>query len=88
LAVLFWSPEAARSAWTELEWTSVIAREISESRTLLGIVLLRDCSMPELLRVKHRIDAQTQPEKGRHETVAWIKPVQVLLRWDVSCLKR
>src|ERR1700737_4515 len=25
LTVLFWSPEAARSAWTELEWTSVLA---------------------------------------------------------------
>jgi hypothetical protein len=73
LAILFWSPEAARSDWTQLEWTSVTAREISESRTRLGIVLLRDCSLPELLRTKHRIEAQTDPEKGRHETVAWIK---------------
>jgi hypothetical protein len=80
LAVLFWSPEAARSAWTELEWTSVLAREISESRTRLGIVLLRNCSMPELLRVKHRIDAQTEPEKGRHETVAWIKRLRDMRR--------
>ena len=31
LAVLFWSPEAARSDWTRLEWTSVTARVISES---------------------------------------------------------
>src|SRR5271165_2456558 len=73
LTVLFWSPEAARSDWTRLEWTSVTAREISESRTRLGIVLLRDCEVPELLRVKHRIDARTDPEQGRHETVAWIK---------------
>jgi hypothetical protein len=80
LTVLFWSPEAARSAWTELEWTSVLAREISESRTRLGIVLLRNCSMPELLRVKHRIDAQTEPEKGRHETVAWIKRLRDMRR--------
>jgi tetratricopeptide (TPR) repeat protein len=73
LTVLFWSPEAARSDWTRLEWTSVTAREISESRTRLGVVLLRDCAIPELLRVKHRIDARTDPEKGRLETVAWIK---------------
>src|SRR6202166_3845671 len=53
LTILFWSPEAARSDWTRLEWTSVTAREISESRVRLGIVLLRDCAMPELLRVKH-----------------------------------
>jgi hypothetical protein len=65
LTVLFWSPEAARSDWTRLEWTSVTAREISESRTRLGVVLLRDCAVPELLRVKHRIDARTDPEKGR-----------------------
>jgi hypothetical protein len=73
LAVLFWSPEAARSDWTHEEWTSVKAREISESRTRLGVVLLRECAVPELLRVKHRIDARTDPEKGRLETVAWIK---------------
>jgi hypothetical protein len=37
LTVLFSSPEAARSNWTQLEWTSVTAREISESRTHLGV---------------------------------------------------
>src|ERR1700740_608095 len=64
LTLLFWSPEAARSDWTRLEWTSVTAREISESRTRLGVVLLRECTLPELLRVKHRIDARSDPEKG------------------------
>jgi hypothetical protein len=63
LTILFWSPEAGRSDWTRLEWTSVTAREISESRTRLGVVLLRDYAIPELLRVKHRIDARTDPEK-------------------------
>jgi hypothetical protein len=80
LAVLFWSPEAAGSDWTRLEWTSVIAREISESRTRLGVVLLRDCDVPQLLRVRHRIDAWTDPEKGRHETVAWIKRLREMRR--------
>src|SRR5262245_13375118 len=64
LTLLFWSPEAALSDWTRLEWTSVTAREISESRTRLGLVLLRDCAMPELLRVKHRIDGRTDSEKA------------------------
>jgi tetratricopeptide (TPR) repeat protein len=81
LTILFWSPEAARSGWTQLEWTSVTAREISESRTRLGVVLLRDCAIPELLRVKHRIDARTVPEKGRQEIVAWIKRLR-----DMRCL--
>ena len=80
LTVLFWSPEAARSDWTRLEWTSVTAREISESRTRLGVVLLRDCAVPELLRVKHRIDARTDPEKARRETVAWIKRLRDMRR--------
>jgi tetratricopeptide (TPR) repeat protein len=73
LAVLFWSPEAARSDWMRLEWTSVTAREISESRTCLGIVLLRDCEVPQLLRVKHRIDARIDQEKARRETLEWVK---------------
>jgi tetratricopeptide (TPR) repeat protein len=80
LAVLFWSPEAVASDWTRLEWTSVTAREISESRTRLGMVLLRECALPELLRVKHRIDARTDPEKGRRETVAWVKRLRDMRR--------
>jgi hypothetical protein len=80
LTVLFWSPEAARSDWTRLEWTSVTAREISESRTRLGIVLLRECAVPELLRTKHRIDTRTDPEKGRLETVTWIKRLRDMRR--------
>jgi hypothetical protein len=40
----------------------VTAREISESPTRLGVVLLRDCEVPELFRVKQRIDARTDPE--------------------------
>jgi tetratricopeptide (TPR) repeat protein len=80
LTVLFWSPEAAASVWTCEEWTAVKAREISESRTRLGVVLLRDCEVPELLRVKHRIDARTDPEKGRLETVAWIKRLRDIRR--------
>jgi hypothetical protein len=81
LTILFWSPEAARSDWTRLEWTAVTAREIAESRTRLGVVLLRDCPVPELLRVKHRIDARTDPDKGRLETVAWIKRLRDMRRF-------
>ena len=80
LTILFWSPEAARSGWTHKEWTSVKNREISESRTRLGIVLLRDCPVPELLRTKHRIDARADPEKGRQEILAWIKRLRDMRR--------
>jgi hypothetical protein len=80
LTILFWSPEAAHSDWTLVEWTSVLAREISEARTRLSVVLLGDCAVPELLRVKHRIDARTDPEKARQEIVAWIKRLRDMRR--------
>jgi TIR domain/NB-ARC domain len=80
LTILFWSPEAARSDWARLEWTSVTAREISESRTRLGVLLLRDCAIPELLRVKHRIDARTDQEKARREAVQWVKRLRDMRR--------
>ena len=84
LTVVFWSPETAASDWMRLEWTSVTAREISESRTRLGVVLLRECALPELLRVKHLIDARTDPEKGRRETVQWIKRLRDMRRHTES----
>jgi hypothetical protein len=58
----------------------VAAREISESRTRLGIVLLRDCEVPQLLRVKHRIDARTDHEKARRKTVEWVKRLRDMRR--------
>jgi len=58
LAVLLWSPDAVRSQWTEVEWTSVLDREIRESRRRLEVVLVRDAKVPELLRTKIYIDAR------------------------------
>jgi hypothetical protein len=43
-------------------------------------VLLGDCAVPELLRVKHRIDARTDPEKARHEIIDWIKRLRDMRR--------
>jgi hypothetical protein len=80
LTILFWSPDAAHSDWTLIEWTSVLAREISEARTRLGVVLLGDYALPELLRVKHWIDARTDPEKALQEIVAWIKRLRGMRR--------
>ncbi|MGB5618518.1 MAG: TIR domain-containing protein, partial [Desulfobacterales bacterium] len=70
--VLVWSPEAASSAWTGKEWRSVLAREIKESRTRLGIVLIRDAEIPELLRTKHRIDVRSDASKAIQQTVEWL----------------
>jgi hypothetical protein len=36
--------------------------------------------VPELLRVKHRIDARNDPVKGRLEAVTWIKRLRDMRR--------
>jgi len=71
LVLLVLSPEAVRSAWTQEEWTAVLARQVAESRTRLGVLLLRDCDVPELLRNKNRFDGRSDPERAIREVVAW-----------------
>jgi tetratricopeptide (TPR) repeat protein len=80
LAIVAWSPEAARSRWTDLEWATVLDREINESRRRLGVVLLKDAKLPELLRTKIWIDARTDVNKGVHETVRWVKRMRDMRR--------
>ncbi len=70
--LLIWSPDPAASAWTGKEWRSVLSREIKESRTRLGIVLLRDAEIPELLRTRHRIDARSDASEALHQTMQWL----------------
>src|SRR5271167_4074334 len=53
VALLVWSPEAAGSKWTAVEWTSVLHREVSEQRMRLGIVMLRKYALPQLLQTKN-----------------------------------
>jgi tetratricopeptide (TPR) repeat protein len=80
LAIVTWSPDAARSHWTDLEWASVLDREICESRRRLGVVLLRDAKLPELLRTKIWVDARADMEKGVSETVRWVKRMRDMRR--------
>jgi hypothetical protein len=40
LGLLVFSPAAAKSAWTRVEWTSILAREVSESRIRLCVLRL------------------------------------------------
>jgi tetratricopeptide (TPR) repeat protein len=49
----------------------VLARQVAESRTRLGVLLLRDCDVPELLRTKHRFDGRMDPERAVRDVVAW-----------------
>jgi hypothetical protein len=71
LVLLVLSPEAVRSAWTREEWTAALDRQVTESRIRLGVLLLRDCEVPELLRTKHRFDARRDAAGAIREVVAW-----------------
>jgi hypothetical protein len=73
VALVVWSPDAAKSEWTKEEWTSVLARQVAEQKIRLGIVLLRECPLPELLRTKNYIDARGDQGVGLRETVNWLK---------------
>jgi tetratricopeptide (TPR) repeat protein len=72
VSLLVWSPDAAASAWTTEEWTAILARQVAEQRVRLGIILLRDSPLPELLRTRNYIDARTDPDAGVRETVKWL----------------
>lgn len=50
---------------------SALTRQVAESRTRLGVLLLRDCTVPELLRTKHRFDARQDPAAAIRAVVAW-----------------
>ena len=84
IALLVWSPDAARSDWTKVEWTSILARELEESRTRLGFLLLRDAPVPELLRTKHRIDARQDAEKALGEAVQWLVRMRDMRKFTES----
>ncbi len=71
LALLVLSPEAVDSRWTRVEWTSLLHREVEELRIRLGVLLLRKCEIPELLRTKHRFDGRADPERAIREVVDW-----------------
>ncbi|HTQ58086.1 MAG TPA: TIR domain-containing protein [Bryobacteraceae bacterium] len=71
LVLLVLSPDAVASGWTRQEWTSALARQIAEKRTRLGVLLLRDCDVPELLRTTHRFDARPDEEGAIRAVVEW-----------------
>src|SRR5271157_680110 len=77
LVLLVWSPDAAASYATGLEWTSALAREIAEKRLRLGVVKLGNCELPELLRTRQYVYATKDIHKDSDKAVAavldWLK---------------
>src|SRR5215472_5409246 len=72
VALLIWSPDAAASKWTEEEWTSVLHREVTEQRVRLGIIKLREYPLPELLRTKNYVSAQSNRQAAIRDTLDWL----------------
>jgi tetratricopeptide (TPR) repeat protein len=73
LLLLVWSPDAARSAWTEQEWTSALKQEVEESRIRLGLIMLRQCDRPPLLDTKNYIDATRDHDLAIQATIDWLR---------------
>jgi len=73
VALLVWSPDAAKSNWTKEEWTSVLTRQVAEQKIRLSIVLLLDHPVPQLLRTNNYIDARTDQSAALRQTVEWVK---------------
>src|SRR6266852_3091583 len=79
-ALLVWSPDAAKSAWTEQEWTSLLAQQVEEHKIRLGIILLREHPLPPLLRTSNRIEARWDQAAAIRETLDWLKGRQRVQR--------
>jgi tetratricopeptide (TPR) repeat protein len=82
VALLVWSPEAAGSKWTTVEWTSVLHREVTEQRVRLGIVMLRKQALPQLLQTKNYISAHSDQPMAIRETIAWLQRRESVQRFS------
>ncbi len=80
MALLVWSPDAANSAWTEQEWTSLLAQQVAEHKIRLAIVMLREHPLPPLLRTSNFIEARWDPAAGIRQTLEWLKGRQRVQR--------
>src|SRR5271165_4235192 len=80
VALLVWSPDAAKSAWTEQEWTTLLAQQVEERKIRLAIILLREHPRPTLLRTSNYIDARWDPAGAIRETLEWLKGRQRVQR--------
>ena len=81
LALLVWSPDAANSAWTEQEWTTLLAQQVEERKIRLAILLLRDHPRPALLRTSNYIDARWDEAGAINKTLEWLKGRQQVQRF-------
>src|SRR5271157_2142145 len=80
MALLVWSPDAAKSDWTEQEWTSLLAQQVAEHKIRRAIVMLRDHPLPPLLRTSNWIEARWDQAAGIRDVLDWLKRRQRVQR--------
>src|SRR5208337_4697590 len=80
VALLVWSPDAANSAWTEQEWTSLLAQQVAEHKIRLAIVMLREHPLPPLLRTSNWIEARWDQAAAIRDTLEWLRGRQRVQR--------
>src|SRR5271157_1530586 len=80
MALLVWSPDAAKSDWTEQEWTSLLAQQVAEHKIRLAIVMLREHPLPPLLRTSNWIEARWDQTAGIRDTLEWLRGRQRVQR--------
>src|SRR5271157_3404534 len=80
MALLVWSPDAAKSAWTEQEWTTLLAQQVAEHKIRLAIVMLREHPLPPLLRTSNWIEARWDQAAGIRDVLDWLKRRQRVQR--------
>lgn len=69
--VVVLSPNAVDSGWVEREWAPSYMREIETKRRIVLPALLRDCSMPELLKTRKYADFNSSRS---HQTGECLRP--------------
>ena len=82
LALLVWSPDAAKSKWTEQEWTALLDQQVEQHKIRLAIIRLRDHPLPTLLRTSNCIEARWDPASGIRDTLDWLKGRQQAQRFS------
>ena len=58
------SPHSVKSGWVEREWSTKYSSEVAEGRVRVIPVLLEDCEIPTLLRVKKYADFRSDYRRG------------------------
>lgn len=84
IALLIWSPDAARSAWTKEEWTAALTSRVEGRKMRLGLILLRDhpeYPLPPLLATTNFIDARWNQTAGIRDTITWLRDRQTAQRF-------